>query len=270
MNRRRNRSTDYILRPRTDCFAVYDENGNRFDSADAFAGLKSGGRSEAAVFAALPDKTRMPARVCVKRKDKEGCGKSRKRPDRRASRKGDKPREKTVSFNECIVAATSLPHSVSADEAFETCRWRRRVEIHFKRLKSIPDFGEPPKKNSAALEARLNGKTMAALSIEAFIAKVSFPPAIRRNANRGVWRETAFVHLVLRADLGLRTLEEYQRIAKRLECEKRKWGIWRQMCIACKISAYGSNTPPLGAVGMIATPTKMVVAGFAPQTITIT
>jgi hypothetical protein len=112
----------------------------------------------------------------VKRKDKEACGKSRKRLGRRASRKGARLGEKTVAFNEFIVVVTSLPHSVSADEVLETYRWRRRVEPRFKRLKSIMDFGDSPKKNPAASEARLNGKTLAALSIEAFIAKASFPP----------------------------------------------------------------------------------------------
>jgi hypothetical protein len=64
------------------------------------------------------------------------------------------------------VAVTSLPHSVSTDEVLETYRWQ--VETHFKRLKSIPGFGDLPKKNPAASEAWLNGKIMAALLIEAF------------------------------------------------------------------------------------------------------
>ncbi|MDR0706638.1 MAG: transposase [Treponema sp.] len=222
MKRRRNRSAD--------CFAVCDENGNKVDVAGGFAALKSGEHSEAVVFAALPDKTGIPARVCVKRKDKEACEKSRKRLERRASRKGGDLREKTVAFNEFIVVATSPPDSVGADETLETYRRRRRVEMHFKRLKSIMDFGDLPKQNPAASEARLNGKIMVALSIEAFIAKASFSPATESNAGRGLWRETASVHLVLKTDLGLRTLEDCERIAKRLECEKRKRGIRRQMC----------------------------------------
>ncbi|MDR2802698.1 MAG: hypothetical protein LBB22_00220 [Treponema sp.] len=48
-----NCGADYILRLHTGCFAVYDENGNKFDIAGIFAGLKSG---EAAVFAVLPIK----------------------------------------------------------------------------------------------------------------------------------------------------------------------------------------------------------------------
>jgi hypothetical protein len=47
--------------------------------------------------------------------------------------------------------------------------------MHFKRLKSIPGSGGLPKKNPAASEARLNCKITAALLIETFIAKASFP-----------------------------------------------------------------------------------------------
>jgi transposase len=68
-------------------------------------------------------------------------------------------------FNEFIVAITSLPNSVSPDEVLETCRWHWQVEIHFKRLKSILDFGGLPKKDPTASEAWLNGKIMVALLI---------------------------------------------------------------------------------------------------------
>jgi IS4 transposase len=81
-----------------------------------------------------------------------------------------------VVFNEYIVVVPSLPHSVTADEVLETYRWRWQVEIHFKRLKSILDFGELPKKNPAASEAWLNGKILVTLLKEAFIAKASFSP----------------------------------------------------------------------------------------------
>jgi hypothetical protein len=64
-----NCGADYILRLRTNGFAVYDENGNKFDIAGGFAGLNSGESAEAAVFAVLPDKIRIPVRICVKRKD---------------------------------------------------------------------------------------------------------------------------------------------------------------------------------------------------------
>jgi hypothetical protein len=176
INHCRNWGADYILRLRTDCFAVYDEKGNKVAIADRFADLKRGESSEAAVFAVLSDKTRIPVRICVKRKDKEACEKSRKRLECRASRNGNKLREKTVLFNEFIVVVTSLPGSVSPDEVLEAYRRCRQAGIPFKRLKSILDFGELPKKNPVTSEAWLNGKIMVALLKEAFIAKASFSP----------------------------------------------------------------------------------------------
>jgi transposase len=77
------------------------------------------------------------------------------------------------------VAVTSLPYSVSTDEVLETYRLNWQVEIHFKRLKSIPGFSDVPKKNPAASEERLNGKIMAALLIEVFFfpcKPIKYPP----------------------------------------------------------------------------------------------
>jgi hypothetical protein len=99
MNHFLNCGADYILCLWTNCFAMYDEKGNKLDIVGRFGGLKSGEISEAAVCVVLPDKTLIPVRICVKRKDKEGCEQSRKRPGRRASRKGNSLREETVLIN---------------------------------------------------------------------------------------------------------------------------------------------------------------------------
>jgi hypothetical protein len=138
-----------------------------------------------------------------------------------------------VAFNKFIVVATSLASSVSADEVLETYRWRWQIEMQFKRLKSILELGDLPKKNPVASEAWLNGKILVALLIEAFIAKGSFLPETLVNTSRSIWRETAFVSLVLKTNLGLGILENYGDIAKRLECEKRKGKIRYQMCNTC-------------------------------------
>jgi hypothetical protein len=53
---------DYILRLRTDCFAVYDEKGDKYDITGGCGHLKYGESSEAAVFVVLPGKTRIPGR----------------------------------------------------------------------------------------------------------------------------------------------------------------------------------------------------------------
>jgi IS4 transposase len=57
-----------------------------------------------------------------------------------------------------VVLTYRLHYSVATEEVLETYRWRWQAGIHFKRLKSILDFGDLPKKNPVASEAWLNGK----------------------------------------------------------------------------------------------------------------
>jgi transposase len=71
---------------------------------------------------------------------------------------------------------TNLNESVSTDDVLETYRLRWQVEIYFKRLKSIMDFGELPKRKENSIISWLNGKMMIALLIEIIIAKASFFP----------------------------------------------------------------------------------------------
>jgi hypothetical protein len=53
------------------------------------------------------------------------------------------------------------------------------------------------------------------------------------------WRETAFVNLVLRANPGLRILEDYGHIAKRLECENGRGKYGARCAILVKLARMG-------------------------------
>jgi hypothetical protein len=171
-----NCGADYILRLRTGCFSVYDGDGAKIDMLSRLDGLAHEENGEFYCYVHPPGKPRIPVRICVRRKDKEACERAEERLKSRARRKRQVLREKTKQFNEYIVLVTSLPGSVPVEGVLETYRYRWQVEIHFKRLKSILDFGELPKKNPVASETWLNGKIMVALLIELFISKAAFPP----------------------------------------------------------------------------------------------
>ena len=51
-----------------------------------------------------------------------------------------------------------------------------QVEIYFKRLKTIMDFGELPKRRPGSVMAWLNGKMMVALLIEKIMSQANFSP----------------------------------------------------------------------------------------------
>ena len=71
---------------------------------------------------------------------------------------------------------TNLSNEILAYDILALCRLRWQVDFYFKRLKSIMQFGELPKRCENSIFACLNGKIMAALLLDAVSAKVSFSP----------------------------------------------------------------------------------------------
>ena len=147
---------------------------------------------------------------------------TRKRLKRKESDKQISIRPETKLFNEYIVVVTSLSQGISYRDILELYRFRWQVEIYFKRLKSILDFGELPKKVSASVLSWLNGKLMVALLMEKFLSKELFP--LRDKINRSLWRETKLCLLLLKTNLfNLVNSEiDFVSIASHLCVEKRK------------------------------------------------
>jgi hypothetical protein len=169
-------NADFIFRLRTGCFSIYDENGNIKDMLSEFSHLDYEESAEISAF--IHSSKKIPVRICFRKKDKNACEKAKKDLRRRATRKQQKLSAETESFNEYIVLVSSLPTEISADEILHTYRYRWQIENYFKRLKSILDFGELPKKRSDSSLAWLNGKLMVTLLIELFIARCIFSPAL--------------------------------------------------------------------------------------------
>jgi IS4 transposase len=125
-------------------------------------------------YAVSKDGTSVPVRICAKRKTPEQIEKAMKKLNLRKRKCG--VTDEARIFNEYIVVVTSLSEeTASAEQILALYRLRWQVEIYFKRLKSILDFGELPKKKPEHSLAWLNGKLMVALLIESVIAS-SFSP----------------------------------------------------------------------------------------------
>jgi len=168
---------DYIFRLKSGGFNIYDGQGNKIELLERFAELDAEESMDIFGYAQPPGGDRVPMRVCVKRKSAEAIEATRKRLARKESRKQEKISATAKKFNEYIVVVTSLPAGVSAEEVLETYRLRWQVECYFKRLKSIMDFGEMPKKREDSILAWLNGKIMVALMIEILLSSQSFSPS---------------------------------------------------------------------------------------------
>jgi len=176
---------DYILRLRTNHFAIYDENGDKINILSSIKNLDYEESMDIQGFVKPTGSSgndnnsdeQIPIRICIRRKSAPDCEKSKKKLLCRKYNKGHKTlSQKTIKFNEYIIVATSLPSTVTTDGVLETYRLRWQIEILFKRLKSILDFGELPKKKEESSLAWLNGKLMVALLIEHFLGTSLFSP----------------------------------------------------------------------------------------------
>lgn len=167
---------EFILRMRKNSFTVRNEKGETIDFLETIK--SAGGKDHADVwaFATNLDGEKVPIRICAKRKDPEAIIRTQKRLKRKESKKQLLMSDEAKVFNEYIVIVTNLNDDIPAEEILEAYRLRWQVEIYFKRLKSVLDFGELPKRRLGSVIAWLNGKLMIALLIEILLSKTAFPP----------------------------------------------------------------------------------------------
>jgi transposase len=116
-------------------------------------------------------------RICAIKKSAETVLKSDERLKRKESRNQIKLSGDTKFVNNYIVVATSLPENVETAQILEIYRLRWQVELYFKRLKSLLDFGDVPNKKEENIIAWLNGKMVAALLLERLHSQVDFSPS---------------------------------------------------------------------------------------------
>jgi len=168
---------DYILRLRKNSFTLRDENNEKIDLLSLFAKLQDDECADICAYATTLAGAKIPVRICAKRKTADAIENNKKRLKRKESQSKYKMSDEAKTFNEFIVLVTNIEKNTAlAHEILETYRYRWQIEIYFKRLKSILDFGELPKKREDSIFAWLNGKLMIALLIESIIAKTSFFP----------------------------------------------------------------------------------------------
>jgi len=167
---------EYIIRLRKNSFTVRDEENEKIDMLALLDRLDMDEHADISAFATNVNGEKVPIRICAKRKTPEAISQTKKKLHRKESKCQLTISEETKTFNEYIVLVTNLYTTASAEEIMEAYRLRWQVEIYFKRLKSIMDLGELPKRRPESVVAWLNGKMMVALLIEAVIAKGSFSP----------------------------------------------------------------------------------------------
>lgn len=176
INHCENNGAEYILRMRKNSFTVRNEQGEPVDLLKTIQDSENEECVDVRAFATNVNGDKVPIRICAKKKDREAIIRTQKKLKRKESKRQLKISEETKVFNEYIVVVTNLNDEIKAEEILETYRLRWQVEIYFKRLKSILNFGELPKRRPESVITWLNGKLMIALLIEILLSKASFSP----------------------------------------------------------------------------------------------
>ncbi len=171
-----NNGSEYILRLRKSSFTLRNEAGEKIDMAQLFSSIGETQFLDMTAYATNSAKARLPVRICAVKKPPEAIAKAQKRIRYQERTKSYKMSDESKLFNEYIVLVTNIGNDVSAKEILDAYRFRWQIEIYFKRLKSILNFGELPKRRVNSAIAWLNGKLMIALLIELVIARASFSP----------------------------------------------------------------------------------------------
>ena len=167
---------NFVLRLKHNAFNLYDEDGKVIYLLDKLKDATSDTAISIDVFVKLPTLGLTKLRVCATKIPDDKLGKVMQRTKRRDSKKQLTTSSEALAMSNYVVVITALPSDILAEDIVSLYRYRWQVEIYFKRLKSILDFGNVPLLREDSIHTWLNGKLLISLLIEQMISEVSFPP----------------------------------------------------------------------------------------------
>ena len=118
-----------------------------------------------------------PLKVCLMKKGSSEAAKTAKKQKRYSQKRQRSVSARSIEHNDFIVLATNLPYT--SEQICELYRVRWQIELVFKRLKSLFEFGNVPAKNPDSVKAWFYGKLLLAGICEASIKRSHFPPNLK-------------------------------------------------------------------------------------------
>ena len=157
------RKGSFIFRIRKNAFDIYDKNGNKIDILEKLDNLNKNKTLRLRCCFLDSKGNLIPIRICAMHKPKDVV---------------ENPVDDTGFMNNFIVLVTSiLDNRISAKDILDLYRLRWQVELYFKRLKSLMDFGDIPNKTEEHIKIWLNAKLAVAIMLEIMTAQVDFSPS---------------------------------------------------------------------------------------------
>ena len=166
----------FVLRLKYGAFKLYNKDGSDFDLLEKLRGTACDAAIDLEVYVQLATLGLTKLRICATRIPNDKIESVQRRNRRKASKKQNAASPDALTMSHYVVVITSLPSSIASDEITSLYRLRWQIEIYFKRLKSILDFGNIPLRREDSIYTWLNGKLLISLLIEQMLSEVDFPP----------------------------------------------------------------------------------------------
>jgi hypothetical protein len=167
----------FVVRLNTGLFPLETQDAQPVDLPALLGRLKIG-RPKAWRLWFRHGKKRSAIVLCAVKKSPEAAAKSQRKARRRAQQDGCELQEQTLLLADYVLVLTNLQgRQWPPQTILELYRCRWQVELAFKRLKSLLQFGHLPKKDPRTARAWMQMKLLIALLIERllFEAKFIFP-----------------------------------------------------------------------------------------------
>lgn len=163
-----------ILRYNSGAFPLLTLQGKPFKPIEKLRALKIGQAKQWEVKFTTEAEREVRARVCGLRKSPEQAQRARAKAQYKA-RSQHAMRPETLEYADFVVLVTTLSSQEMALSAvLEFYRGRWQVELAFKRLKSLLQMGQVPKKNADSARAWMQGKILTVLLIERLLCEARF------------------------------------------------------------------------------------------------
>ena len=164
-----------LVRMKVISFVLRSVDGKRFQLLSRLKKLRVGCVGEWPVHVVGENGRLIPGRVCALRRSKAATEMELKRIRRSNARHGRTPGRKAEEAAMYSCVFTTVDASLlSATEVMEMYRARWQVELAFKRLKSLMNFGHLPKQDEESAKAWLFGKLLIGLLAESIIDTADF------------------------------------------------------------------------------------------------
>lgn len=167
---------NFILRLRHGAFKLYEKNEKELNLLDKLHDVTSDSAIDIEVYVKLSLLGLTKLRVCAIKIPDDKLSEVERKNKRKDSKKQRVTSREALEMSKYVVVITAMPDIVTAEEIISLYRFRWQVEIYFKRLKSIMDFGNIPLRREDSIYTWLNGKLLVSLLIEQMISEVPFPP----------------------------------------------------------------------------------------------